>query len=156
MKITADYPLYNNLIGKLEGIEFIEKYLESLYYENEFCKAIPNVEEILQSYSKDYKNVIINKNEAIAKISPETLLVIVDTDKRTYVDVPELLKETIVTGRISKLYQISKYELLMTVRAQNENKKLLVSIHPMYARVQLTQLNYPTPDFPNALTMFLR
>ena len=70
--------------------------------------------------------------------------------------VTELLNETIVTGRISKLYQISKYELLMTVRAQNENKKLLVSIHPMYARVQLTQLNYPTPDFPNALTMFLR
>ena len=60
MKITADYPLYNNLIGKLEGIEFIEKYLESLYYESEFCKAIPNVEEILQSYSKDYKNLIIN------------------------------------------------------------------------------------------------
>lgn len=60
MKITADYPLYNNLIGKLEGIEFIEQYLESLYYENEFCKAIPNVEEILQSYSKDYKNLIIN------------------------------------------------------------------------------------------------
>ena len=36
--------------------------------------------------------------------------------------VTELLNETIVTGRISKLYQISKYELLMTVRAQNENK----------------------------------
>ena len=30
--------------------------------------------------------------------------------------VTELLNETIVTGRISKLYQISKYELLMTVR----------------------------------------
>ena len=43
---------------------------------------------------ENYKNVIINKNESIAKISPETLLVIVDTDKRTYVDVPELLKET--------------------------------------------------------------
>ena len=42
--------------------------------------------------------------------------------------VTELLNETIVTGRISKLYQISKYELLMTVRAQNESKKLLVSI----------------------------
>lgn len=70
--------------------------------------------------------------------------------------VTELLNDTILTGRISKLYQISKYELLMTVRAQNENKKLLVSIHPMYARIQLTKLNYPTPDFPNALTMFLR
>ena len=41
-----------------------------------------------------YKNVIINKNEAIAKVNPDTLLVIVDTDKRSYVDVPELLKET--------------------------------------------------------------
>lgn len=60
MKITADYPLYNNLIGKLEGIEFVEKYLESLYYENEFCKTIPNVEEILQRYSKGYKNLITN------------------------------------------------------------------------------------------------
>ena len=46
------------------------------------------------SEEESYKNVIINKNEALAKISPETLLVIVDTDKRTYVDVPELLKET--------------------------------------------------------------
>lgn len=46
MKITADYPLYNNLIGKLEGIEFIEKYLESLYYENEFCKAIQKIIKI--------------------------------------------------------------------------------------------------------------
>lgn len=60
MKITADYPLYNNLIGKIEGVEFIEKYLESLYYENEFCKTIPNVEETLQRYSKGYKNLIIN------------------------------------------------------------------------------------------------
>ncbi len=33
--------------------------------------------------------------------------------------VTELLNETIVTGRISKLYQISKYELLMTVRASS-------------------------------------
>lgn len=46
MKITADYPLYNNLIGKLEGIEFIEKYLESLYYENEFYKAIQKIIKI--------------------------------------------------------------------------------------------------------------
>ena len=36
------------------------KITADLYYENEFCKAIPNVEEILQSYSKDYKNLIIN------------------------------------------------------------------------------------------------
>ena len=27
MKITADYPIYNNLIGKLEGVEFIKEYI---------------------------------------------------------------------------------------------------------------------------------
>lgn len=31
----------------------------------------------------EYKNVIINKSEALAKISPETLLIVVDTSKKT-------------------------------------------------------------------------
>ena len=60
------------------------------------------------------------------------------------------------TGRISKIYNISQYELLMTVRAHNKNQKLLISIHPNYARIQITRLNYPTPEVPNALTMLLR
>lgn len=62
IKITADYPLYNNLIGKLEGIEFIENYLQSLYYENEFCKMFSNrkIENLLYSYSRGYKDLIIN------------------------------------------------------------------------------------------------
>lgn len=41
-----------------------------------------------------YKNAIIGRNEAIAKISPDTLLIIVDTHKKDYVEVPELLEET--------------------------------------------------------------
>ncbi len=43
---------------------------------------------------KEYQEVIINKAEALSKISPETLLIIVDTHKRSYVEVPELLEET--------------------------------------------------------------
>ena len=70
--------------------------------------------------------------------------------------VVEALNKRIATGRISKIYTISQNELLMNVRAHNKNQKLLVSIHPMYARVQLTDLNYPTPDSPNALTMLMR
>lgn len=66
------------------------------------------------------------------------------------------LSELLTTGRISKIYCISRYELLMSVRAHNTNYKLLVSIHPMYARLQITYLNYPTPEVPNALTMLLR
>ena len=43
---------------------------------------------------EDYKDVVIGKNEAISKISPDTLLVIVDTHKKNYVEVPELLEGT--------------------------------------------------------------
>ena len=70
--------------------------------------------------------------------------------------VVEQLQRSIVRGRIHKIYQISQYELLIHVRSQSQNKKLFISIHPMYARVQLTTLSYPTPQTPNALTMLLR
>ncbi len=66
------------------------------------------------------------------------------------------ISNTIKGGRINKIYQISQYEMLFQVRAQSKNMKLLVSIHPMYARVQLTTLSYPTPQVPNALTMLFR
>ena len=54
--------------------------------------------------------------------------------------VKNLLIETIKGGRINKIYQISKYELLFQVRANKKNYQLLISSHPMYARVQLTSL----------------
>lgn len=43
---------------------------------------------------KEYQEIIINKAEALSKITPETLLIIVDTHKRSYVEIPELLEET--------------------------------------------------------------
>ncbi len=43
---------------------------------------------------KEYKEALIDKNEALAKITPETLLVVVDTCKKNYVEVPELLTKT--------------------------------------------------------------
>lgn len=66
------------------------------------------------------------------------------------------LIDTIKGGRINKIYQISKYELLFQVRANRKNYQLLISSHPMYARVQLTSLSYPTPESPNPLTMLYR
>lgn len=42
----------------------------------------------------EYAEAIINKTEALAKVTPDTLLVIVDTHKNNYVEVPELLEET--------------------------------------------------------------
>lgn len=43
---------------------------------------------------KEYDEAIINKSEALSKITPDTLLIIADTHKKNYVEVPELLKET--------------------------------------------------------------
>ena len=54
----------------------------------------------LENFIKDlresgkYEDVLIGKNEALAKINSDTLLVVVDTDKKNYVEVPELLEKT--------------------------------------------------------------
>lgn len=67
MKITADYPLYNSVIGKLEGIEFIKEYVNSLYLENQFCKKFSEekIKYLLYGYSHDYKELIINIFEIV-------------------------------------------------------------------------------------------
>lgn len=67
MKITADYPLYNNLIGKLEGVEFIKEYLNSIFLENLFCSKFSEnkLEYLLYGYSHDYKDLIINIFEIV-------------------------------------------------------------------------------------------
>ena len=44
--------------------------------------------------NEEYENAIISKEDALSKISMETLLVVVDTHKTTYVEAPELLKKT--------------------------------------------------------------
>lgn len=66
------------------------------------------------------------------------------------------LKHNLIRGRVNKIYQISQYELLMNIRSQSQNQKLFISVHPMYARIQLTKQQYPTPQTPNAFTMLLR
>ena len=43
---------------------------------------------------EEYAGVILNKQEAIDKTNAETLLVVVDTHKKNYVEVPELLEQT--------------------------------------------------------------
>lgn len=67
MKITADYPLYNNLIGKLDGVEFIKEYLNSIYLENSFMRLFTKerITYLLHTYSHDYKYLIINIFEIV-------------------------------------------------------------------------------------------
>ena len=42
----------------------------------------------------------------------------------------DALNKTITGGRINKIYQISKYELLIQIRNNRTNYKLLLSCHP--------------------------
>ena len=66
------------------------------------------------------------------------------------------LKNELSTGRITKIYQLSKYEMLFTVRQQRKNKKMLISVHSTYARVQLTHLDYTHANEPPMFCMLMR
>lgn len=55
--------------------------------------SIDSFIEVAKS-NEEYKNVIIGKDKALEIINPETLLVVVDTHKMSYVEVPELIEKT--------------------------------------------------------------
>ena len=64
--ITADYPLCNP-IKNLVGIEFIEKYLESVHYENLFSNYFHSekITDLLNGYDRNYQELIFNIYEQI-------------------------------------------------------------------------------------------
>ncbi|MBK5471330.1 MULTISPECIES: Rqc2 family fibronectin-binding protein [Bacillus] len=66
------------------------------------------------------------------------------------------IANSLQTGRISKIYQPSKYEVLLHIRANGKNKKLILSSHPTYARMHLTNQNYNSPALPPMFCMLLR
>ncbi|MDT2736606.1 fibronectin-binding protein EfbA [Enterococcus pseudoavium] len=66
------------------------------------------------------------------------------------------LKEQLLTGRISKIHQPYENEVVLVIRAQGENQRLLLSAHPSYARIQLTEIAYTNPDNPPNFVMMLR
>jgi predicted ribosome quality control (RQC) complex YloA/Tae2 family protein len=59
-------------------------------------------------------------------------------------------------GRISKVHQPYKNEMILVVRANGKNHKLLLSAHPSHARVQLTNEEYENPSKPPMFCMLLR
>ncbi|MBO0422958.1 fibronectin-binding protein EfbA [Enterococcus plantarum] len=66
------------------------------------------------------------------------------------------LSETLATGRISKIHQPYENEIILVIRTMGKNHKLLLSAHPSYARVQLTEIAYANPDTPPNFVMMLR
>lgn len=59
-------------------------------------------------------------------------------------------------GRINKVQQPFSNEIVLIVRANGKNQKLLLSVHPSYARIQLTQETYENPKEPPMFCMLLR
>lgn len=59
-------------------------------------------------------------------------------------------------GRINKIHQPYKNEIIFAVRANGVNHKLLLSAHPSYARVQITNEQYDNPNEPPMFCMLLR
>ena len=82
-------------MGASMGLYRLAKTLgvESYIVLNTVGVSIQNFIETAKQ-EKEYEEAIINKTEALSKISPETLLIIADTHKKNYVEVPELLEET--------------------------------------------------------------
>ena len=64
--------------------------------------------------------------------------------------------QQLVTGRISKVHQPNAQEILMHIRAQGKNFKLLFSVHPSYSRVQITNETIDNPATPPLFCMVLR
>ena len=82
------------------------------------------LKELVQSLSEDeeYRDVIINKEVAENLITPETLLIVVDTNKSTHVEMPELLDKT------SKIAIIDHHR-----RSTDFIKESILTFHEVYA-----------------------
>ncbi|RDW17895.1 Rqc2 family fibronectin-binding protein [Oceanobacillus chungangensis] len=70
--------------------------------------------------------------------------------------VTDELKQTIVPGKINKIYQPTATEIILTIRSQGKNHTLLLSIHPTYARFHLTDDTYVNPQEAPMFCMVLR
>ncbi|AQY24478.1 Rqc2 family fibronectin-binding protein [Streptococcus agalactiae] len=66
------------------------------------------------------------------------------------------LQEQIEKGHIQKVNQPFDHELVLTIRNNRRNYKLLLSAHPVFGRIQTTEANFQNPQNPNTFTMIMR
>lgn len=66
------------------------------------------------------------------------------------------LQDELLYGRIQKVNQPFEHELVLTVRNNRKNYKLLLSAHPVFGRVQITKTDFQNPQTPNTFTMIMR
>ncbi|MGT2846531.1 Rqc2 family fibronectin-binding protein [Streptococcus massiliensis] len=68
----------------------------------------------------------------------------------------EELRQNLLAGRIQKINQPFEQELVLQIRSNRQSHKLLLSAHPVFGRVQLTQTTFENPQNPNTFTMMMR
>ena len=59
-------------------------------------------------------------------------------------------------GRIGKIHQIDKDAIMVQVRANNDNYRLLISCNASTARIHITDKQYENPETPPVFCMLLR
>ena len=68
----------------------------------------------------------------------------------------EELKRELVNGRIQKINQPFEQELVLQIRSNRQSHRLLLSAHPVFGRIQLTQTTFENPAHPSTFIMVLR
>ncbi|MGB9678950.1 MAG: Rqc2 family fibronectin-binding protein [Thermoanaerobacteraceae bacterium] len=66
------------------------------------------------------------------------------------------LNKNLTDGKIDKIYQPEKEELILIIRNKGINYKLLISANPNYPRLYLTDLNKENPAEPPMFCMLMR
>lgn len=68
----------------------------------------------------------------------------------------EELRRELVNGRIQKINQPFEQELVLQIRSNRQSYRLLLSAHPVFGRIQLTQTTFENPAQPSTFIMVLR
>lgn len=59
-------------------------------------------------------------------------------------------------AKLNKIQQISDFEIIFNLYSNSGSKKLLISLHSSYNRIQFTKMNYHAIDAPSSFVMLLR
>ena len=66
------------------------------------------------------------------------------------------LRQQLLYGRIQKINQPFNQELVLQIRSNRQNHKLLLSAHPVFSRIQLTRTAFENPAVPTTFIMVMR
>ena len=68
----------------------------------------------------------------------------------------EELRTELLNGRIQKINQPFDQELVLQIRSNRQSHRLLLSAHPVFGRIQLTESTFENPAQPSTFIMVLR